>query len=67
MSDVVNEIDPNVGETGDGNVNVPDTTGGNQVPDTIPEPVPVPEPGEKDQPGEPDPGRPGPVLGPLGF
>ena len=67
MSDVVNEIDPNVGETGDGNVNVPDTTGGHQVPDTIPEPVPMPEPEHKDQPGEPDPGRPGPVLGPLGF
>ena len=55
MSDIVNEIDPNVGETGDGNVNVPDTTGGQQVPDTIPEPVPMPEPGEKDQPLPPDP------------
>lgn len=65
MSDIVNEIDPNVGETGDGNVNVPDTTGGQQVPDTIPEPVPVPEPEEKDM--EDKGGRPGPVIGPTGF
>lgn len=60
MSDVINEIDPNVGE--DGNVNVPDTTGGEQVPDTVPEPVPMPEPEQKDEPG-----RPGPVPGQLGF
>lgn len=60
MSDVINEIDPNVGE--DGNVNVPDTTGGQQVPDTVPEPVPMPEPEQKDEPGRPE-----PVPGPLGF
>lgn len=55
---------PDLGENpgGDGNVNVPDTTGGEQVPDTVPEPQPMPEPEQKDEPG-----RPGPVLGPVGF
>lgn len=62
MSDIVNEIDPNVGETGYGNVNVPDSTGTEQVPDTVPEPVPMPEPEERDEPG-----RPGPLIGPSGF
>lgn len=62
MSDVINEIDPNVGE--DGNVNVPDTTGGQQVPDTVPEPVPVPEPENKDMEDKP---MPGPLIGPAGF
>lgn len=41
---------------------VPDTTGGQQVPDSIPAPQPVPEPEEKDEPG-----RPGPLIGPSGF
>lgn len=58
MSDIVNELPPDEGGVG----NVPDTTGGEQVPDTVPEPVPMPEPEEKDEPG-----RPGPLPGPLGF
>lgn len=61
MSDVINEIDPNVE---DGNVNVPDTTGGEQVPDTVPEPVPIPEPENKDMGDKP---MPGPLIGPAGF
>lgn len=60
MSYIVNELQPEEG--GEGNVNVPDTTGGEQVPDTIPEPVPMPEPQEKDEPLPP-----GPLLGPSGF
>lgn len=63
MSDettVLPEVDEN--PTGDGNVNVPDSTGTEQVPDTVPEPVPAPEPEEKDESG-----RPGPFIGPLGF
>lgn len=60
MSDIVNELPQEEG--GAGNVNVPDTTGGEQVPDTVPEPVPMPEPEEKDEPG-----RPGPLIGPSGF
>lgn len=55
------EFDGNLG--GDGvSVNPPDTTGGQQFPDTIPEPQPMPEPEEKDEPG-----RPGPMPGPSGF
>lgn len=62
MSDLNEEL-PEVGtETGDGNVNIPDSTGTEQVPDTVPEPVPMPEPEEKDESG-----RPGPFIGPLGF
>lgn len=53
---------PDLGEGTDGNVNVPDTTGGQQVPDTVPEPQPMPEPEQKDEPG-----RPGPLIGPSGF
>ena len=64
MSDIVNEIDSNVGETGDGNVNVPDSTGTEQVPDTIPEPQPAPEPGDADIEDKP---MPGPLIGPAGF
>ena len=41
MSDETTVL-PDEGNGGDVNVNVPDTTGGQQVPDTIPEPVPVP-------------------------
>lgn len=66
MSDETTVL-PDEGNGEDGNVNVPDSTGGNQVPDTIPQPQPMPEPGHKDQPGEPDPNRPGPVIGPTGF
>lgn len=58
MSDIVNELPPEEGGAG----NVPDTTGGEQVPDTVPEPIPMPEPEEKDEPG-----RPGPLIGPVGF
>ena len=66
MSDETTVL-PEEGNGEDGNVNVPDSTGGNQVPDTIPQPQPMPEPEHKDQPGEPDPTRPGPVIGPVGF
>lgn len=66
MSDETTVL-PEEGNGEDGNVNVPDSTGGNQVPDTIPGPQPMPEPEHKDQPGEPDPTRPGPVIGPVGF
>ena len=63
MSDETTVL-PEVDETtvGDGNVNVPDSTGTEQVPDTVPEPVPMPEPEQKDEPG-----RPGPFIGPSGF
>lgn len=64
MSDETTVL-PDEGNGGDVNVNVPDTTGGQQVPDTIPEPVPVPEPENKDI--EDKGGRPGPVPGQLGF
>ena len=64
MSDETTVL-PDEGNDGDVNVNVPDTTGGQQVPDTIPEPVPVPEPENKDI--EDKGGRPGPVPGQLGF
>ena len=49
MSDETTVL-PEVNEnpTGDGNVNVPDSTGTEQVPDTVPEPVPMPEPENKD-------------------
>jgi hypothetical protein len=63
MSDettVLPEVDETPGS--DGNVNVPDSTGTEQVPDTVPEPQPMPEPEQKDEPG-----RPGPFIGPLGF
>lgn len=63
MSDettVLPEVEEN--PTGDGNVNVPDSTGTEQVPDTIPQPQPMPEPEQKDEPGRPE-----PVPGPLGF
>lgn len=55
---------PDLGEGIDGNVNVPDTTGGEQVPDTVPEPVPMPEPEDKDAEDRP---MPGPIIGPVGF
>ena len=65
MGDLNEEL-PEVGtETGDGNVNVPDSTGTEQVPDTVPEPQPMPEPENKDI--EDKGGRPGPVPGQLGF
>ena len=65
MSDLNEEL-PEVGtETGDGNVNVPDSTGTEQVPDTVPEPVPMPDPENKDIEDKPLP--PGPLLGPSGF
>ena len=64
MSDETTVL-PDEGNGEDVNVNVPDTTGGQQVPDTIPEPVPVPEPENKDI--EDKGGRPGPVPGQLGF
>lgn len=65
MSDETTVL-PEVNEnpTGDGNVNVPDSTGTEQVPDTVPEPVPMPEPENKDMEDKP---MPGPITGPVGF
>lgn len=50
------------GNLGNGNVNVPDSTGPGQMPDTIPEPQPMPEPQQKDEPLPPE-----PLIGPAGF
>lgn len=50
------------GKGNNDNFQVPDSTGGQQVPDTLPQPMPMPEPEEK-----PEPGRPEPVPGQLGF
>lgn len=59
MSETQHNLPENLGN---GNFQVPDTTGGQQVPDTIPQPQPMPEPEQKD-----DPERPGPLIGPAGF
>lgn len=48
---------------GNDELQMPDTIPGQQIPDSIPLPPPVPDAEE----GKDEPGRPGPLPGPLGF